>query len=34
MKQKRPVVKRSKHIEDLHHLWLMSLLQEQVRERG
>ena len=34
MKQKRPVVRRSRQIEDLHHLRLMSLLQEQVRERG
>ena len=34
MKQKRPLVKLSRHIEDLHHLRLMSLLQEQVREWG
>lgn len=33
-KQKRPVVQRSRHIEDLHHLRLMSLFQEQVREWG
>ena len=34
MKQKRPVITNSRHIEDLHHLRLMSLLQELVRERG
>ena len=34
MKQKTPVITTSRDIEDLHHLRLMSLLQELVRERG
>lgn len=34
MKQKRPVIKRSRDIEDLHHLRLMTLLREVVRDYG
>ena len=34
MKQKRPVIKRSRDIEDLHHLRLMALLNEIVRDHG
>ena len=30
MKQKRPVIKRCRDIEDLHHLRLMTLLREVV----
>ena len=34
MKQKIPVIKRSRDIEDLHHLRLMALLREVVRDYG
>ena len=34
MAAEQPGIDRSKSIEDLHHLRLMALLEEQVREKG
>ena len=34
MKQKRPIIKSSRAVEELHHLRLMALMRELVRDRG
>ena len=34
MKQKRPIIKGSRAVEELHHLRLMALLRELVRDKG
>lgn len=34
MKQRKPAIDKSRAVEDLHHVQLMALLQELVRDRG
>ena len=34
MKQKRPIIRGSRAVEELHHLRLMALLRELVRDKG